>query len=255
MRSNVVVFLAAAGMLAAGDFPYFGKWKFNPVKSDFGESTITLAQTASSEMQYTADGQTYIFKIDGKDYPALAGQTAAWKQIDANSWETINKLNGKVLGTDSSKLSADGRVLTIESKGPKPGGGTFDNTVVLQRVSGSTGIVGKWKTKSLKSSSPETIELAPSGEDGLLFKSPDFSMTSGAQFDGKDYPVTGPTLAEGWTLAVKKAGARAFEMTVKQNGKPIYQTTFTASADGKTLTETGSPVGVNEKYKAVYERQ
>ena len=162
---------------------------------------------------------------------------------------------GKLLGIDTTKLSADGQTLTVESKGPKPAGGTYDNTVVFQRVSGSSGIIGKWKTKNMKSSSPETIELAASGADGLMFKSPDFSMISGAQFDGKDYPVTGPTLAAGWTLAVRKAGERAFEMTVKQNGKPLYQMTFTASADGKTLTENGSPVGVNEKYKAVYDRQ
>jgi len=80
-------------------------------------------------------------------------------------------------------------------------------------------------------------------------------MAAEAQFDGTDCPVAGPTLAEGWTVAVKKAGPRAFEMTVKQNGKTLYQETYTVSADGKVLTEAGSPVGVSEKYKVVYDRQ
>ncbi len=59
--------------------------EFNPAKSDFGESTVTFAQTGSGEMQFTAEGQSYTFKTDGKDYPAIFGTTAAWKQIDANT--------------------------------------------------------------------------------------------------------------------------------------------------------------------------
>jgi len=44
-------------------------------------------------------------------------------------------------------------------------------------------------------------------------------------------------------------------MTQKQNGKALYKDTFAVSADGKTLTDTGSAVGVSEKYTAVYDRQ
>ena len=80
-------------------------------------------------------------------------------------------------------------------------------------------------------------------------------MKAEAQFDSTDCPVTGPTVAQGWTIAIKKAGPRAFEMMVKQNGKPIYQETYRVSADGKVLTVTGSPMGVNEKYKIVYDRE
>jgi hypothetical protein len=41
----------------------------------------------------------------------------------------------------------------------------------------------------------------------------------------------------------------------KQNGKPLFKLSFEVSADGKTLTETGGPVGVDEKFRAVYDRQ
>ena len=254
MRTFVLL-LAAAGTLAAAGPSYFGKWKFNPGKSDFGESTVTFAQTATGAMQLTADGQSFTFQADGKDYPTPYGETAAWKQIDASTWETIHKLNGKTLATDTVKLSADGQMLTIESKGTKPAGGAFENTTAFQRVSGTAGLAGQWKTRNVKSSSPETLELAASGENGLLFQSPDIRMTSAAKFDGKDYPVTGPTLAAGWTLALRKAGPLAFDMTVKQNGKPLYEMTFRVSPDGKTLTETGCPTGVKENYTAVYDRE
>lgn len=44
-------------------------------------------------------------------------------------------------------------------------------------------------------------------------------------------------------------------MTEKLNGKPIFKLSFTISDDGKTLTETGGAIAVNEKFKAVYDRQ
>jgi hypothetical protein len=255
MCKTFVMLFAAAGMLTAADLPYAGTWKFNAAKSDFRESTVTFTQLGSGEMQFNMDGQSYTFKTDGKDYPALFGQTAAWTKVDANTWVTTDKLNGKTLTTDTTTLSPDGKTLTVNFKGPKPDGGTIDDTVVYQRVSGGPGLVGKWKTRSLKSSSPSVMQLAAAGDDGLTLKIVDMNIVCDAKFDGKDYPATGPTVAPGFTIAIKKAGPRGFEMTQKQNGKALYHSTRTASADGKTLTSTGSPVGVNEKFKVVYDRQ
>jgi hypothetical protein len=185
----------------------------------------------------------------------LFGRTAAWKKLDANTWETAVKQNGKLISTDSTKLSADGKTLTVNSKGPKPAGGAFDQTTVYERVSGGPGLAGKWKTKNFKSSSPTLLELAASGADGLTVKIADFQIACDAKFDGKDYPATGPTVPPGLTLAVRKTGPRSFEMTERQGGKTLFQLTFTVSADGKTLTETGGAPGVDEKVKVVYDRQ
>ena len=175
--------------------------------------------------------------------------------MDASTRESTDKLKGKVISTDTSKVSADGKTLTFNMKGPKPSGGIMDDTMVFERVAGGPGLAGKWKTKNFKSSSPETMELAPSGDDGLKLTLVDFKLTCDARFDGKDYPCSGPTIAQGWTMSVKKHGARAVDVIDSQNGKPLYQVTITVSEDGKTLTETGSAVGVNEKFKAVYDRQ
>ena len=254
MRHTLAFVLAATAALAA-DLPYAGKWKLNMAKSDFGETTVTFAQTASGQMQFTVVGQSYTFQVDGKEYPALFGSTAAWKKLDANTWETINKQDGKLLRTDTTRLSADGKTLTVTSKGPKPAGGTFDQTAVYERVSGGPGLEGKWKTKNVKSSAPTVLELASSGADGLTIKVPDFQITSDAKFNGKDYPATGPTVPPGFTMAIQKAGPRSFEMTEKQNGKTLFKLTFTVSADGKTLTEAGGAIGIDEKFKAVYDRQ
>jgi hypothetical protein len=59
----------------------------------------------------------------------------------------------------------------------------------------------------------------------------------------------------GFTLAVKKTGPRSFEMSEKQNGKALFTSVFSVSANGKTLTETATTLSTNEKIKVVYDRQ
>jgi len=238
----------------AADLPYAGTWKLNVAKSDFGETTVTYAKTPSGQMQFTALGQSYAFQMDGKEYPSPFGGTAAWKQIDATTWETAIKQNGKLINTSMTKLSADGKTLTTNEKGPKPTGGTFDRTTVYARVYGGQGLVGIWKTKN-PPRMPRIVELVPSGTDGLAIRFPDDLESCEAKFDGKDYPVAGPIAQPGLTLAVQKTSLRSFDVTGKLDGKPIFKFSFAAADDGKTLTQAGGMIGVSEKVAAVYDRQ
>ena len=247
--------LAPAMTLVAADLPYAGKWKMNAAKSDFGGTTVTYTSLPSGEWQSTAEGQTTRFKMDGKDYPDPYGGEVAWKAIDAATWEMTAKLNGKVLSTDTLKLSADGANLTVTTKGKKPNGDPIDTTVSAQRVSGGPGLQGKWKTRNLKTGSPSLLELTPSGADGLSYKVADMGLTCDGKLDGKDYPCSGPTLAPGWTVAMTKAGARSLDLSVKKDGKTLYKVAYSAAADGKTLTETGGATATTEKVKVVYDRQ
>jgi hypothetical protein len=247
--------LALATTLSAADLPYAGKWKMNPAKSDFGNTTFTYTSLPSGEWESTADGQTYKFKMDGKDYPDAFGSIANWKAVDATTWQLTTKLNGKVITTDTLKVSADDASITITTKGTKPNGEAIDNTITAQRISGSHGLAGKWKTKNLKSNSPAVLELAPSGADGLVYKVADMGLSCDGKLDGKDYPCTGPTLPPGWTVAMTKAGARGLDLLVKKDGKSLYKVTYAVAADGKTLTENGAATATNETVKVVYERQ
>jgi hypothetical protein len=255
MRNVILIGLCACGLGAAADAPYVGKWKMNVAKSNFGETTMTYEQLPGGEMKATADGQSYTFKTDGKDNMTPWGVTAAWKAVDANTWELTNKTNGKVSGTSTLKLSADGKTMTVDSKNVKADGGISDDSTTFQRVSGGPGLAGKWKTKSLKTSSPEMLGLTQNGSDGLTLTYGNEGASCEAKFDGKDYPATGTIWPAGWTCAIAKNGARAIDLTWKKDGKDMYKTTLTASANGKVLTEAGSAPGVNEKVTLVYDKQ
>jgi hypothetical protein len=125
----------------------------------------------------------------------------------------------------------------------------------FQRVSGGPGLPGKWKTRNLKTNSPEELSLTPKGNEGLTISLGNAGAVCDAKFDGKDYPAKGPLWPSGWTCGIAKSGTRGLDLTWKKDGKEMYKSILNVSADGKSLTETGSAVGVPEKIRVVYDRQ
>ena len=249
----LLLFTATAGVLAAADSPFVGKWKLNPAKSQLAGITTTYEQLPSGEIMTTSGGQSYKFKMDGKDYPAPFGSTIAWKQIDSNTWESTTK-NPGMQTTNAIKLSADGKTLTETVAGKKPNGESFETTATSQRVSGGPGLMGKWKSTHVKPVN-EMWEIKASGADGICVEIADYQAEVDLQFDGKDYAPTGPTVPKNFTMSAKKTGPRSFDMIEKFDGKVVYNDSFSVSADGKVMTlESGSP-GSNEKVKVVYDRQ
>lgn len=68
-----------------------------------------------------------------------------------------------------------------------------------------------------------------------------------ADYDGKDYPITGSVMAD--TVSLKRIAARAVQDIDKKAGKVVLTSTRQISADGKMLTvyvkgidATGQPV-------------
>jgi hypothetical protein len=253
MKTRLFLLCALVSTLFGADLPYVGKWKMNLAKSDFGQTTVTYESLPGGEWQTTGFGVTYKFKMDGKDYPDGMGGASAWKAVDAYTWEIVGKVKDKTTASDTLKLSADGKTLTDTSKQMKPDGGTMDSTTVFQRVSGGPGLGGKWQTKKV-SGAAGGIEFAPSGADGLSFKDTDMGMTCDSKLDGKDYPCTGPMTPPGFTVAMKNAPPRSLDITVKKDGKPLFEATYTVAADGKSMVETGGAVANTEKFKITFDR-
>jgi hypothetical protein len=250
VRLVLLCSIVSAGM--AAELPYVGKWKMNLAKSDFGQTTVTIENLPGGEWQTTAFGVTYKFKMDGKDYPDSMGGTAAWKSVDAKTWELVAKTNGKVTETDTFKLGTDGKTLTDNARQMKADGGSIESTTIYERASGGPSLAGKWKTKKVTGGSG-MVEMIASGADGLVFKDPDMGMSCDAKLDGKDYPCTGPMLPPGFTVAMKNAG-RSLDLTVKKDGKPFFKATYTVAADGKSMTETAAPTSGGDKLKIVFDR-
>jgi hypothetical protein len=144
----------------------------------------------------------------------------------------------------------------VRSTGTQPDGKPLDETVTFDRRSGTSGLIGTWRAKSL-TITDQVLELAPSGADGVTIKLLAVNGICNARFDGKDYPLTGPTMPASTTLALRQTGPRSIKLTQKQDGKTIYASTLTVSGDGRALTEAAT-AGVGpaaRKLTKVYDRQ
>lgn len=129
-------------------------------------------------------------------------------------------------------------------------------------------IVGTWKLNVAKSTyspgpAPKSltakIEAVGEGEkvtaDGVRGDDTPIQVEYTAQYDGKDYPISGSPTAD--TVSLKRLDANTTERTDKKGGKVVQTLTRKISSDGKTATVTykgtdaeGRPfnnVGVFEK--------
>lgn len=247
--------LSAAQLITAADSPFIGKWKLNMDKSDFTAETVKFESAGSGKYEIFSGGQSYMFTTDGKEHPGMFGRIVSYKEVDANNWQETVKFKGKVLSNVTWTLSSDGKTLTETAKGTRPDGSSFENTTVYDRSGEGSGFAGTWKSKEDKQASPSYIEFADNGPDGIEMNLSQIKAKCRLKFDGKDYPASGPTVPAGLTLAMTKTDDRTLEMTEKIKGKPVFKTTYTVSDDGKTITENGGSVGVNEPVKAVWDKE
>src|SRR5262249_44033480 len=127
-----------------------GTWKLNPAKSKFSPGpapksmTITYAAAADG-LKISVDltpptGNAQHWEMtgnyDGKDYPVAGNpdaDTISMKKVDDQHGESTFKKGGKVMATNSRVLSADGKTLTITSKGTTADGKPRHDVQVFER--------------------------------------------------------------------------------------------------------------------------
>ena len=138
-RSLVVlagfVMTVVAGTHAQAPKGLEGTWKLNAAKSTFspGPAPKVMSVTYSA---VGADGMKIVVEVtpatgaaqhwemtahyDGKEYPVKGNPNAdmvSVKRVDDLTGESTFKKAGKVTATNTRKLSADGKTLTVTSKG------------------------------------------------------------------------------------------------------------------------------------------
>ena len=120
--------------------------------------------------------------------------------------------------------------------------------------------IGTWKLNAAKSKySPGpaphalTVNVEPSGQGEKVateFVNADGTRTTTeytANFDGKDYPLTGSQIAD--TVSLKRSNARTTVRTDKKGGTVAQTLRRVVSKDGKTMTVTTK--GTNAQGQAV----
>jgi hypothetical protein len=127
-----------------------GTWKLNLSKSTFDPGPAPKSQTLTyvtmpdgvriTAQQTLADGTTQTWdmspKFDGKDYPVTGHPNAdviALGKSDGLKSESTFKKGGKVVAVNTRTLSADGKTLTIVTKGTDEKGRPTHNIQVFER--------------------------------------------------------------------------------------------------------------------------
>ncbi len=147
-----VVACGGGTAVLAGDAPdpVVGTWTLNLAKSKFSPGpgpkslTRTYAQTAqgtiSTSTGVAADGSPIsthsTYRYDGKDYPYTGDpdlDTVSLKSVNASTVRFTLKKAGKVVGTGTRTISADGKVLTLVTKGTNAKGTPSHNVGVYDK--------------------------------------------------------------------------------------------------------------------------
>jgi len=154
-RRSIPVLLAgilALTMSVSAQAPktLLGTWKLNVAKSKFSPGpapksmTITYA-AAGDGVKISVDvvpaaGASQHWEMsgsyDGKDNPVTGNpdaDTISMKKIDDQHSESTFKKGGKVMATNARVLSADGKTLTITSKGSTADGKPRHDVQVFER--------------------------------------------------------------------------------------------------------------------------
>jgi len=127
-----------------------GTWKLNVAKSKYSPgpapaSAIIKIEAAGAGTKVTvdqvgADGTKqhweFTANYDGKDVPITGNpnaDTVARTRIDANTVQTVSKKGGKIVATQISTVSSDGKTRTVTTKGTNAEGKPINNVAVYEK--------------------------------------------------------------------------------------------------------------------------
>jgi hypothetical protein len=100
-----------------------------------GASMKTTIEASDPEGKPTKTETVWMF--DGKDNPVKGAPTpnttAAYKRVDARTFEVSNKVDGKPTITTRVAISADGKTMTATQTGKTPQGDVVKNVIVATK--------------------------------------------------------------------------------------------------------------------------
>jgi hypothetical protein len=130
--------------------PLTGTWILNVAKSKFdpgpapksdsrtyvesAQGVTVTVNVVSASGSTISEHSTYAY--DGKDYPITGNpreDALSLKRLNARTTIITQKLSGKVVGTETRVISADGKVMTISAKGTNANGLPFEQVAVYDK--------------------------------------------------------------------------------------------------------------------------
>jgi hypothetical protein len=147
----IVVAAAYASAISAQDSdPFAGTWTLNVAKSKYDpgpapkSGSVTFSSKGTSITAVitgvSATGENlkwgYTGMIDGKDHPMTGtpdGDTIMLRRISPTSIETTYKLKGKATLVNVRSVSADGKTMTVTTKGMNAAGQKVNNVQIFEK--------------------------------------------------------------------------------------------------------------------------
>jgi hypothetical protein len=241
----------------AAENPWVGTWKLDAAKSQFTGDTFTYSKAANGTMHYS-DGSTinFDFGIDGKEYKTAFDRSTIWTADGDSAWNSVTKAKGEVLAKVHRQLSPDGKTLTVKITRTRPDGSADSEEDVYTRVTGTNGLVGKWRSTKVNISAAQTYVLSSPQQDVIRMEYPEYKSVVEGKADGIQRAVSGPDVPAGITMSFKMDSPTKMSYENQAGGKPMGYGTQTLSDDGKVLTDVSwSPGKESEKSVGVYAKQ
>jgi len=227
-------------MIAAAQSAIDGTWKVDMSKVDFPKKPDVY-----SLLNGTYECKTcvppYTIKADGTDQ-SISGNpyvdTVAILVVNDREIQETDKKGGKVVGTSTTTVTADGNMVKFEftdssnTNGGPPVTGHGEAVRVAKGPAGSHAISGSWRTSKMEGLSDNATALTYKVDGDMLTMSNPTGQTYTAKLDGTDAPMKGDPGTT--SVSVKMLGKNTLEETDKRDGKVIGVMKFTVSSDGKS---------------------
>jgi hypothetical protein len=218
-------------------------WAIDYASSDPGEVVFVFDDLGSGLWQFGVGRQPILqFRMDDNPCTSCVA-SEPWKPIGPDTWDT--RWLSPSGAADVVKLAAGGDSLSLVTQGA---------THTFERLSGGPGLAGMWRMLAERSTSRPRIELSPAVDDWFVFKSPAEGLVCVVLLDGADYRCSSPSLAPGWTMAMKITDPRALAVVVKKDGETVAESTYAVSLDDRSMTQTEKSAS-GSTIKTVYTRQ